>query len=463
MKSKYESLAKAALGDSLYEALNKAITKIPTKTVVDITEAHDALEIAPKSVLTFLYKEIKSMKDKEAKEVELPFGENARIRINKLTADQYSGDIVQNGKVVHAFQFVSIPQLSAHLLSAFELYDEKNYSDKSSVESKSEASSSHEETSDADIWEHLKSLEEKVNQLFMLAASQKPQVIVNNVTEESSVHGDHEINEGSSSSEESMSKSELEKATKAGKLYGSDSSKEGITNGIKKFYYGTNVTLHPNAEGNHDVHNSSGPIEGVHVREHKGRWRFEAKPETTKKAEILEKPYRSDAQRRWAHTATGEKALGGPSHVKEWDQATKGKKIPEKVRKALKKAGVMPQPPKAGSNVGGQQGLTTAGVAKPVTTAAPPKGTSIGMPAKAPKAPKPIGTSNTVTFKKSELVNQCLECKSNAGYCQCFKAFSKPVVAKSEKESITIKFRSDWDKDAIRDLFRSIQRAKNDE
>ncbi len=42
-------------------------------------------------------------------------------------------------------------------------------------------------------------------------------------------------------------------------------------------------------------------------------------------------PYSSDAQRRWAHTATGEKALGGPSKVAEWDQATKGKKLPEKV------------------------------------------------------------------------------------------------------------------------------------
>jgi hypothetical protein len=61
------------------------------------------------------------------------------------------------------------------------------------------------------------------------------------------------------------------------KLLGSDSSKEGIIKGIKKFYYGTEVTLHPNSEGSHDVHNSKGKIDGVHVREHKGRWRFEAK------------------------------------------------------------------------------------------------------------------------------------------------------------------------------------------
>lgn len=41
-------------------------------------------------------------------------------------------------------------------------------------------------------------------------------------------------------------------------------------------------------------------------------------------------PYSSDSQRRWAHTETGEKALGGPKEVNEWDQASKGKKLPEK-------------------------------------------------------------------------------------------------------------------------------------
>lgn len=49
--------------------------------------------------------------------------------------------------------------------------------------------------------------------------------------------------------------------------------------------------------------------------------------------EILQKPYVSEAQRRWAHTPTGEKALGGESAVHEWDSATRGKSIPEKVGK----------------------------------------------------------------------------------------------------------------------------------
>lgn len=42
-------------------------------------------------------------------------------------------------------------------------------------------------------------------------------------------------------------------------------------------------------------------------------------------------PYQSGAQRRWAHTPEGEKALGGPSKVAEWDAASKGRSIPDRV------------------------------------------------------------------------------------------------------------------------------------
>jgi hypothetical protein len=44
-------------------------------------------------------------------------------------------------------------------------------------------------------------------------------------------------------------------------------------------------------------------------------------------------PYKSDKQRKWAHTEEGEKALGGKEKVKEWDKASEGKKLPEKSKK----------------------------------------------------------------------------------------------------------------------------------
>lgn len=47
-------------------------------------------------------------------------------------------------------------------------------------------------------------------------------------------------------------------------------------------------------------------------------------------------PYKSDAQRRWAHTRAGVKALGGKRKVKEWDNASRGKKLPERVKRKKK-------------------------------------------------------------------------------------------------------------------------------
>ena len=43
-------------------------------------------------------------------------------------------------------------------------------------------------------------------------------------------------------------------------------------------------------------------------------------------------PYVSPKQQAWAHTDTGIKALGGPDKVAEWDKASKGKKLPERVK-----------------------------------------------------------------------------------------------------------------------------------
>jgi hypothetical protein len=40
-------------------------------------------------------------------------------------------------------------------------------------------------------------------------------------------------------------------------------------------------------------------------------------------------PYKSDQQRKWAHTEAGKKALGGEAAVHEWDEASKGKDLPK--------------------------------------------------------------------------------------------------------------------------------------
>jgi len=44
-------------------------------------------------------------------------------------------------------------------------------------------------------------------------------------------------------------------------------------------------------------------------------------------------PFKSIKQERWGHTKDGMEALGGPAKVAEWDKATKGKKLPLRVKK----------------------------------------------------------------------------------------------------------------------------------
>jgi hypothetical protein len=39
-------------------------------------------------------------------------------------------------------------------------------------------------------------------------------------------------------------------------------------------------------------------------------------------------PWLSRQQQRWGHTPSGLKALGGPAKVAEWDQASRGMKLP---------------------------------------------------------------------------------------------------------------------------------------
>jgi len=42
-------------------------------------------------------------------------------------------------------------------------------------------------------------------------------------------------------------------------------------------------------------------------------------------------PYKSEAQREWAHTEAGTKALGGKERVAELDSESEGIKLPKKL------------------------------------------------------------------------------------------------------------------------------------
>ena len=48
-------------------------------------------------------------------------------------------------------------------------------------------------------------------------------------------------------------------------------------------------------------------------------------------------PYKSEQQRKWAHTEKGMEALGGAGKVAEWDKESKGVKLPKKIKLKIKK------------------------------------------------------------------------------------------------------------------------------
>jgi hypothetical protein len=45
-------------------------------------------------------------------------------------------------------------------------------------------------------------------------------------------------------------------------------------------------------------------------------------------------PFVSKKQQAWGNSPAGIKALGGKKNVEEWNKTTKGKKLPQKVKKS---------------------------------------------------------------------------------------------------------------------------------
>ncbi len=180
-----QKLVKSILGDQVFEALNKSIVKLGTRSVVDIGELHAALNIAPKSIVAFLMKNIASMKVNEAKEINLPWDDKAFMLVNKKAQDVYMGHIAKNGQIEHEFDNCSIPQLSAHILSAFELYDE--------VPGHEKQEEKHSPDEVAGIKAHLQALEAKINALIMLAVSAPPQQLIQKSQKEEMIKAIHAL------------------------------------------------------------------------------------------------------------------------------------------------------------------------------------------------------------------------------------------------------------------------------
>jgi len=124
MKIKDQQIVKSLLGDDIFDTLRKfEIYKPETRSVVDPKEIKIALEIVPRSVLSFLFAHLKWREPGDNVDLDLPFAPDAKLHIDKKGPDNYHGEIIKDGKVVSKFQHRSLPSIGLILLTTFELYD----------------------------------------------------------------------------------------------------------------------------------------------------------------------------------------------------------------------------------------------------------------------------------------------------------------------------------------------------
>jgi len=124
IKDKDAKIIKSILGDDIFDTLKKyEIFKPETRTVVDPAEIKIALEIVPRSVLSFLFSNLKDKQIGDTIDLELPFVNNSKLLMNKAGNDSYSGEIIKDGKRISEFKYRSLPSVGLILLTTFELYD----------------------------------------------------------------------------------------------------------------------------------------------------------------------------------------------------------------------------------------------------------------------------------------------------------------------------------------------------
>lgn len=124
------------LGEDFFESLSKTeLWKPGTKSVNDIDDMRIGLKIVPRTIMSFLIRELAPMNIGENKEIKIPIPAcHAVLKVTKHERDQYSGEVLQDNKILVDFKFRSIPGLGLVIMSAFELYDSEELHKESPVE-----------------------------------------------------------------------------------------------------------------------------------------------------------------------------------------------------------------------------------------------------------------------------------------------------------------------------------------
>lgn len=124
MSSKSDFFLKKTLGSDFFESLQKVeLWKPGTRTTIDHEEIKTALHIVPRTVMSLLIRELKPMEIGENKEVTIPCEKQTTLKATKHERDVYTGVVEQENKVIVDFKYRSIPGIGLVVMSALELYD----------------------------------------------------------------------------------------------------------------------------------------------------------------------------------------------------------------------------------------------------------------------------------------------------------------------------------------------------
>jgi len=123
----YKSICKRILGDDIFEEIQKfEIYKPTTNTSLDPREIEIAMQVVPRSILSYVIKNVEGMENGGIKKLDIPFCEAANWTINKHGPDDYSGQIRKSNVVIYDFKYRSIPGMAMLLMTSLELYDLKD-------------------------------------------------------------------------------------------------------------------------------------------------------------------------------------------------------------------------------------------------------------------------------------------------------------------------------------------------
>lgn len=124
MRSKLLPILTGFFGEEGAEALQKAIAREDIESGSNLDATLKAMQVVPRGLLAWVTQACKSIPDSNHARLYIP-NTQAALEITRIGTDLYTGTFEEAGKIIHRFNTLSIPQLAAHVMTVFEMYQEE--------------------------------------------------------------------------------------------------------------------------------------------------------------------------------------------------------------------------------------------------------------------------------------------------------------------------------------------------